>query len=488
MTNQNNAAHAPKPQTVLSFDERERILCQFIREPINHDREMAIAIETAVLSKLRAPVADERTAFEEWRMKELDPTFVGYTRDELTLARAAWDERARRAALASAPVAGEATSGRQALLEAIHRYGNARAMAEHNIAYRDEVRNTADALLALFDAAPQASAEDVRNAALVSQRQEWANRGDGYGHWVDVDEARFAVLAPECRRTLYLPQADKDGGQQRAAEASAPDTAKDRADKILRERMAPISEALGLDVMIASVDNGAIQITTFDAGTLSYSIGVGGVAMLQVSFNCPDAPDTLTADQVKIISQASSETQPEPQPARAAVAGEVVGWAAVPSRGKRAGRIYCTCDTREQIDAYIEQVHQSNDSLTLWARPLSFADAAPQASAEAFDFVAHLTRQAEFSARTFGPGARVAGVCDHIRKELIEVETSGGDLKEWVDVIILGLDGAWRSGATPQEIIAAIVAKQAKNEARTWPDWRTVDPTKAIEHDRGGQP
>lgn len=68
--------------------------------------------------------------------------------------------------------------------------------------------------------------------------------------------------------------------------------------------------------------------------------------------------------------------------ASAPVAGEVVGWAAVPSRGKRAGRIYCTCDTREQIDAYIEQVHQSNDSLTLWARPVSFADAAPQASAE----------------------------------------------------------------------------------------------------------
>ncbi|CUJ58854.1 Uncharacterised protein [Achromobacter xylosoxidans] len=60
MTTQNNAAQAAKPQTVLSFNERERILCQFIREPINHDREMAIAIESAVLSKLRAPVADER--------------------------------------------------------------------------------------------------------------------------------------------------------------------------------------------------------------------------------------------------------------------------------------------------------------------------------------------------------------------------------------------------------------------------------------------
>ncbi|CAB3909833.1 hypothetical protein LMG26842_05810 [Achromobacter dolens] len=57
--NPNTAAQAAEPQTVLSFDERERILCQFMREPINHDREMAIAIETAALSKLRAPVAGE---------------------------------------------------------------------------------------------------------------------------------------------------------------------------------------------------------------------------------------------------------------------------------------------------------------------------------------------------------------------------------------------------------------------------------------------
>ncbi|MCZ8411686.1 hypothetical protein O9649_28235 [Achromobacter dolens] len=59
MTCVDNAAQAAKPQTVLSFDERERILCQYIREPINYDREMAIAIETAVLSQARAPVAVE---------------------------------------------------------------------------------------------------------------------------------------------------------------------------------------------------------------------------------------------------------------------------------------------------------------------------------------------------------------------------------------------------------------------------------------------
>lgn len=30
-----------------------------------------------------------------------------------------------------------------------------------------------------------------------------------------------------------------------------------------------------------------------------------------------------------------------------------------------------------------------------------------------------------------------------------------------------------------------ILAKQAKNEARDWPDWRTADPDKAIEHVKG---
>ncbi|CUR81902.1 hypothetical protein [Achromobacter xylosoxidans] len=104
-----------------------------------------------------------------------------------------------------------------------------------------------------------------------------------------------------------------------AALASAPDTAKETADKILRERMAPISEALGLDVMLASVLKDGFHIITFDVGALVYSIGADGTAMLRVSFNCPHAPDTLTADQVRIISQAASEIQPTPQPAGAPV-------------------------------------------------------------------------------------------------------------------------------------------------------------------------
>ena len=63
-----------------------------------------------------------------------------------------------------------------------------------------------------------------------------------------------------------------------------------------------------------------------------------------------------------------------------------VAWAAVHFGGKRDGKIYNTCDTREQIDAYIQQVEQQSDSLTLTARPIAFADAlatpAPTVQAE----------------------------------------------------------------------------------------------------------
>src|SRR5690349_12235730 len=93
---------------------------------------------------------------------------------------------------------------------------------------------------------------------------------------------------------------------------------------------------------------------------------------------------------------------------------------------------------------------------------------------------AHLANQRAWSERTFGPGTRLLGVLDHIRKELCEIEAAPDDVEEWVDVIILAFDGAWRAGWEPQQIIDAIKAKQAKNEARTWPDWRTMSADQAI--------
>lgn len=105
-------------------------------------------------------------------------------------------------------------------------------------------------------------------------------------------------------------------------------------------------------------------------------------------------------------------------------------------------------------------------------------------AAREWSLVEHLHRQRQFSERTFGPGPRTQGVVDHIRKELDEILADPADLGEWIDVVMLALDGAWRSGAEPIEIAAALRAKLVKNEARKWPDWRTADPTKAIEHDR----
>jgi hypothetical protein len=111
------------------------------------------------------------------------------------------------------------------------------------------------------------------------------------------------------------------------------------------------------------------------------------------------------------------------------------------------------------------------------------------------DLTAHLVRQMVFSRATFGPGARTKGVLDHIRKEVVEVEESAGSAEEWVDIVILALDGLTRqlwsteSPTTRADIVASIavgmiVGKQGRNELRNWPDWRKAPADTAIEHIR----
>jgi len=99
----------------------------------------------------------------------------------------------------------------------------------------------------------------------------------------------------------------------------------------------------------------------------------------------------------------------------------------------------------------------------------------------------HLDIQRNWSHRTFGPGKRTKGVLDHIRKELNEIEADPEDLMEWVDLIILAFDGAWRHGWDSQETIDAIKRKQAINQERVWPDWRTRSEDEAIDHNRTGE-
>ncbi len=103
-----------------------------------------------------------------------------------------------------------------------------------------------------------------------------------------------------------------------------------------------------------------------------------------------------------------------------------------------------------------------------------------------FDFAKFANEKAAWSKDTFGPGDRYSGVLSHIRSELLEVEKDPTDLEEWVDIILLAMDGAWRSaGASGEDLVAMLVAKQAKNQQRNWPDWRTLQPNEVSHHIEG---
>jgi hypothetical protein len=103
------------------------------------------------------------------------------------------------------------------------------------------------------------------------------------------------------------------------------------------------------------------------------------------------------------------------------------------------------------------------------------------------DLVGYTENQIEFSRRAFGPGPRLDGVLEHMRREMIEVRETPQDPLEWADLIILAIDGAWRQGITPGELATALVVKQATNRSRRWPNWRTASPNEPIEHDRDGE-
>lgn len=101
------------------------------------------------------------------------------------------------------------------------------------------------------------------------------------------------------------------------------------------------------------------------------------------------------------------------------------------------------------------------------------------------NLIDHINRQKEWSLKTFGPGRKYLEILDHIASELFEVARAPTDVEEWIDVVILALDGAWRAGYTPEEVATALRAKQELNESRQWPDWKDHQEGKAIEHIRG---
>lgn len=80
----------------------------------------------------------------------------------------------------------------------------------------------------------------------------------------------------------------------------------------------------------------------------------------------------------------------------------------------------------------------------------------------------YIHRHKDWSLSTFGDGQQTEKLCNHIEKELAEIRQSPNDLLEWVDIIILAIDGAWRAGYSPVEIINALIQKQAINFERKW--------------------
>jgi len=201
--------------------------------------------------------------------------------------------------------------------------------------------------------------------------------------------------------------------------------------------------------------------------------GALGVAVVAAQLSSP----TAVIQRLTVHSRIASATPNAGRPIVRSGLGE--GWPQVAGRCPACGRSslflgsggHVTCATRDCADscAVDDRLHG----------PLPAATTDRHAVIDA----GYLAHQRDWSAATFGPGFRL-GTLDHLAKELEEVRADPLDLGEWVDLVILAFDGAWRAGHSPQQIINAIVAKQARNEARTWPDWRTAPSDRAIEHDR----
>lgn len=85
------------------------------------------------------------------------------------------------------------------------------------------------------------------------------------------------------------------------------------------------------------------------------------------------------------------------------------------------------------------------------------------------NLISYISNQIEWSRMTFGGGKRTIGITEHIKKEIEEVKEDTDRFEEWIDIVILALDGAWRAGATAGQIVGRLEEKQAINIRRVWP-------------------
>lgn len=94
----------------------------------------------------------------------------------------------------------------------------------------------------------------------------------------------------------------------------------------------------------------------------------------------------------------------------------------------------------------------------------------------------YLLRQRDWSRKTFGEGKRTVGVTEHIKKECQEVVDDPADIREWIDIVILALDGFWRAGGEPSDVLKLMQEKQDINFQRVYP--KPLSENHVSEHDR----
>ena len=101
------------------------------------------------------------------------------------------------------------------------------------------------------------------------------------------------------------------------------------------------------------------------------------------------------------------------------------------------------------------------------------------------DFESFVERHRRWSFDTFGSGRQTLGLTRHIETELAEIRANPEDLSEWIDVIMLALDGYLRHGGAAENLMHDLRAKQDINFARSWP--AATDEDTPAEHDRSGE-
>lgn len=100
-------------------------------------------------------------------------------------------------------------------------------------------------------------------------------------------------------------------------------------------------------------------------------------------------------------------------------------------------------------------------------------------------FESFVENHRNWSYATFGTGRQTIGLIRHIEKELDELRQTPDELSEWIDVMILALDGYLRHGGTVENALRDMQAKQKINLARRWIS--APEETTPSEHDRSIQ-